>query len=293
MKSVGKLSLTACALTILVGCMNYTDVPQAHKGRYFDRSSNICPGGQGLTGPILGPGSYNVGWCDDVRLIDCSIVATKEPMTALTKDGVQFGLDIYVTYGANCTDATAMEALFANLAPANGMTVTSEQLWITFLRPPLGEAVRETLSPYHANDINDQREKILSKIRESFLGRVASMNPPYVVVSEINLSNMDFPEEMDHANTERATQAVLKDKAIAERERVEAEIETARLRQQLAEEEGKVEAARIDQIGAALTRNPKYLQYQLQQQMPEIYGKAAASGNLVIAAPSPLISLDR
>jgi hypothetical protein len=86
---------------------------------------------------------------------------------------------------------------------------------------------------------------------------------------------------------------VLKDKAIAERDRVGAEIETAKLRQQLAEEEGKVEAARIEQIGGALARNPQYLQYHLQSKMPEIYSTAAAAGNLVIAAPTPMLNLGR
>jgi regulator of protease activity HflC (stomatin/prohibitin superfamily) len=273
----------------LVGCMNYADVPQAHKGRYFDKKSLICTGGHGLTGPILESGTYNVGLCDELRLIDCSLLANKESMTALTRDGVQFGLDVYVTFAANCADPKATEAMFATLVPADGHTITAAQLWGTFLRPSLGEAVRETISPYVANDINDGREKILESIRTSFLGRMQQLDPPYVTITEINLSNMDFPEAMDLANTERATQAVLKDKAIAERERVEAEIETAKLRQQLATEEGRVEAARIDQVGAALSRNPAYVQFHLQQQLPSIYEKAGASGNLVIAAPNPMI----
>jgi regulator of protease activity HflC (stomatin/prohibitin superfamily) len=284
-----RLAGVAVLLVHLVGCMNYADVPQAHKGRYFDKKSLICTGGHGLTGPILESGTYNVGLCDELRLVDCSLLANKESMQALTRDGVQFGLDVYVTFSANCADLQATEAMLSNLVPADGHTITAAQLWGTFLRPGLGEAVRETISPYVANDINDQREKILEGIRSSFLGRMQNLNPPYVTISEINLSNMDFPETMDQANTERATQAVLKDKAIAERERVEAEIETAKLRQQLATEEGRVEAARIDQVGAALSRNPAYVQFHLQQQLPSIYEKAGASGNLIIAAPNPMV----
>lgn len=273
----------------ILGCVRYEDVPQAHKGRYFDKKSLVCTGGHGLVGPVLEPGSYNVGLCDELRLIDCSLIATKESMQALTKDGVQFGLDVYVTYSANCGDPASTEAMFSALVPQDGHIITAEQLWNTFLRPGLGESVRETISPYVANDINDQREQILSAIRASFLGRMGKLEPPFVHVTELNLSNMDFPEAMDQANTDRATQAVLKDKAIAERERVSAEIETAKLRQQLAVEEGRVEAARIGEIGAALSRNPAFLQYQLQQALPAIYEKAGATGNLVIAAPNPML----
>ncbi|MEQ1564680.1 MAG: SPFH domain-containing protein [Myxococcota bacterium] len=276
-----------------VGCIRYQDVPQAHKGKYFDKASLVCTGGQGLTGPILESGTYNVGLCDEVRLVDCSVSAVKEPMTALTKDGVQFGLDIYVTFSANCADTAAMEGLMDRMAGADGVRISPDQLWTTFVRPALGESVREAVSPYNANDINQERETILANIRTSFLGRIEKLDPTSIRIQEVNLSNMDFPDEMDQANTERATQAVLTDKAIAERERVSAEIETAKLRQQLAQEEGKVEAARIAEIGAALARNPQYLQYHLQNQMPEIYAQAAAAGNLVIAAPSPLLNLSR
>jgi hypothetical protein len=55
----------------------------------------------------------------------------------------------------------------------------------------------------------------------------------------------------------------------------------------LAQREGEAEAAKIDEIGAALKRNPEYLTFDLQQKMPEIYKTAGDKGNLVIAAPQP------
>ena len=48
----------------------------------------------------------------------------------------------------------------------------------------------------------------------------------------------------------------MRDKAIAERERVKAEIETSAMRRQLAENEGAEVAARIDKVGAALSATP-------------------------------------
>jgi hypothetical protein len=112
-----------------------------------------------------------------------------------------------------------------------------------------------------------------------------------VLVYEVNLSNLDFPDAMDAANTDRAVQSILRDKAIAERERVQAESETMSMRKQLAEREGEMEAARIDKVGEALRRNPDYLQFDMQSKMPEIYRLAGQNGNLVIAAPNPSIVL--
>ncbi len=275
-------------LALFTAACGTDDIPQAHKGRMFDRTGalNFYAGGDGLTGPVIGPGTYRTGIYDELRLVDCSQETEKEALTALTKDGVQFKLDIYVTYSANCEDAVVTK-LLEKLSPAKGNTITRDQLYATYIRPAIGEAVREKVSPHNANDINNKREEILSGIRERFQELIK--DDEVVRVTETTLSNLDYPDEMDHANTDRAVQAVLKDKAVAERERVDAETLTAESKQKLAEAEGKVEAARIDQIGAALRRNPEYLQYDMQVKMPQIYEKAGAGGNMIIAAPSPQV----
>jgi regulator of protease activity HflC (stomatin/prohibitin superfamily) len=272
---------------LFVGC-NSMDIPQAHRGRMFDKTGLLAgfTGGDGFQGPVLGPGTYWVGIYDRVRVIDCSLNTQKEDLTSLTKDGVQFGLDVYVRYAPNCTDDSVVR-LLDTLVAAEGGVVSAQQIYSNFVRPALGEAVREIVSPIVANDLNNKREEVLAGIRTRFIELLAEQPLKAVNVEQVNLSNMDFPEEMDDANTERAVQAVLRDKAIAERERVEAEIETATRRRELADREGAVEAARIDQIGAALGRNPGYLQYQLQIAMPGIYEKAGATGNMVITAPEP------
>ena len=141
----------------------------------------------------------------------------------------------------------------------------------------------------NANDVNDRREEILTSIRKRFLEIVAQREKHVATVYEVNLSNLDFPDDMDRANTERAIQAILRDKFIAERERVTAEIKTMEMRRDLAEREGEVEAARIAQVGEALRRYPAFLQYDLQARMPEIYKQAGAQGNLVITAPNPSV----
>ena len=112
-----------------------------------------------------------------------------------------------------------------------------------------------------------------------------------VVVYDVDLSNLDFPDAMDAANVDRAVQAVLKDKAIAERERVQAEVETAKLQQQLSTQEAENVAVRIERVGETLRKYPEYLQYDLQSKLPDIYRDAGARGNLVIAAPNPIANL--
>ena len=209
-------------------------------------------------------------------------------MESLTKDGVQFNMDMYIRFNADCTDDKVGE-LLEMLNPDQEHTISNELVYSTFIRPALGEAVRKAISPMDANDINASREEILTQIRSEFLRMMEEQEPSFVRVSEVNLSNLHFPTAMTEANTERAVQGIMRDMAVAARERVEAETQTEQMRIALARTEGQREAARIDEIGAALKRNPDYLQYMLQSMMPQIYLDAGANGNLVLTAPNPSV----
>jgi len=271
------------------GCATM-DIPQAHRGRMFERTGawKGYRGGRGFVGAVLRPGTYYTGLYDEVMLVDCSTVTQHDPLTVLTKDGVQFGLDMYVRFSANCADES-VEQMLASLSADADMTISTKKLFETFVRPSIGAVVREVVSPYRASEINDKQDEILSQIRKRFLETIESHEGNIIKIYEVSLSNLDFPEAMDTANVDRAVQSILRDKAIAERERVKAEIETATLLKELAAREGQAAAARIDAIGEALQRHPEYMQYDLQAKMPEIYQHAGANGNMVITAPQPSV----
>src|SRR5262249_6035244 len=143
---------------------------QAHRGRIFDRTGplGLYIGGNGLSGPVLDPGTYFTGIYDEIREVDCSMVTMREPLVALTKDGVQFGLDIYVRFSADCVD-DSVATLLSQLTPDEDNLISTSKIYATYVRPAVGESVRETVSPYRANDINEKREEILAEIRKRFL----------------------------------------------------------------------------------------------------------------------------
>ncbi len=289
------LSRTALLVTlglVSTGCAS-ADIPQAYRGRMFGRTGPLAfySGKTGFYGPVLGPGTYFTGTYDELHTVDCSTVTMREPLNALTKDGVQFGLNIFVRFSADCSD-DGVRTLLSELPPDTSGAVMATRVYQTFVQPAVGEAVREVVSPYRANDINDKREEILALIRKRFLEIISHREKHAALVYEVNLSNLDFPDQMDEANTDRAVQAILRDKAIAERERVQAEIQTMAMRRELAEKEGEAAAARITKIGEALRQYPAYLQFDLQSKMPDIYREAGTRGNLVLAAPSPSLLLN-
>lgn len=297
-----KTALLAFAALSMVGCSSQ-DVPPAHKGRMFDKTGGaaLWIGGKGFEGPILGPGTYYTGIYPEVRMVDCSQRTVKESLTALTKDGVQFSLDVYISFGAACDEEKVVLALLEKLSPEGSppqtekekkdegvphvaadpkLTITADQIYRVYIRPAMGEAVRESVSPYIANDVNAKREEIFEKIKKAFDDNLKKQNPKLVTIYNLNLSNLDFPDAMDKANTERAVQAILKDKSLAEQEKIKVEIETAKLEVAKAEVEAQAKAKKIDIEGAALHRNPEYY-------VRDVYYYAADKGGSVMVPQNP------
>jgi hypothetical protein len=277
----------AVAIATLSGCATQ-DITGAQRGRMFHRSGLFSgySGGGGLEGPVLKPGTHFLGLYDQLLVVDCSMTTASERLDTLTKDGVHFGFEMSIRFSADCSDQ-AVQHILETVRPASGDTVTPPQLFATFVRPAIGEVARELVSPYRANEMNDKQSDILEGVKKRFEEIMKARERQTVIIHEINLKNLKFPDEMDHANLERAVQAVLRDKAIAERERVTAEIETMRMRLELAERESDVVSTRVMRIGEALKKYPEYLQYDLQVRMPDIYRDAGAKGNLILAAPIP------
>lgn len=295
--------LAPLAFLSLVGCSSQ-DVPPAHKGRMLDKTGGaaLWVGGRGFEGPILGPGTYYTGIYPEIRMVECGQKTTKESLTALTKDGVQFSLDVYISYGAHCDEEKSVLTLLEKLSPDGNpptlgkdekataaaadprLTITADQVYRVYVRPAIGEAVRSEVSPFIANDINTKREEIFEKIKKTFLEGLKKQTPQLVTIYTLNLSNLDFPDAMDAANAARAVQAIEKDKAIAAREKVEAEIETAKLEVTKREVEAQAEAKKIEVIGKALHNNPEYY-------IRDVYYYAAEKGGSVMVPSNPNVIL--
>ena len=188
--------LLPLALT-LMGCASQ-DIPQAYRRRMFYRTGPFAfySGGKGFDGPILNPGTYFTGTYNELHMVQCTVVTLREPLNALTKDGVQFRVNVYIRYSANCSDPSVVKIL-QNMAPDTSDTVSAGQLYQVYVRPTLLEVVREVVSPFKANDINDQRETVLQSIRKRFLASMQKVGREMVSVHDISLADLDFPEEMD------------------------------------------------------------------------------------------------
>ena len=270
------------------GCATM-DIPQAHRGRLFSRTGLFAfyTGGQGLSGPVLDPGTHFLGFYNELRVIDCSTTTVREALDTLTRDGVHFGFDLVVRFSADCTNEGVM-ALIGNLRPDQADTISAKRIYDTYIQPAIGEAARESVSPLRANELNEKQADVAAGVKKRFNDIMDTREKKLVKIYEVNISHLQFPQSLDTANLDRAAQSLLRDKAIAERERVTAEIETTTMKRKLSEQEAEVAVVKIEKVGAALSKNPAYAQYEFLQRLPEIYREAGSRGNLVIAAPNPL-----
>lgn len=270
------------------GCATQ-DIPQAHRGRLFSRTGlfALYAGSNGISGPVLDPGTHFLGVYNELRVVDCSTTTMRESLDTLTRDGVHFGFDLVVRFSADCSNEGVTQ-LLATLRPDQEDTISAKRIYQTYVQPAIGEAAREFVSPLRANELNERQAAVADGVKKRFGEIMATRERTLVKIHELNISHFQFPQALDAANLERAAQALMRDKAIAERERVSAEVETMKMRKDLADQEAQVAVVRIEKVGAALEKNPAYAQWEFMQRLPEIYREAGARGNMILAAPNPM-----
>jgi hypothetical protein len=290
-------------LITVTACGDYS-IEQTKVGREYHTTGLLIgwSGQTGFVGPVKQSGTYFAGPYTDIRKVNCAESTDKETLKSLTKDNIQFSVDVYVRQSANCNDDAAVIYLLNKLKPesqskdqqgneienaiADGKTITNTQVYDTYIRAALGEAVRKAVSPYNANDVLANRDKIYSEATRLFNTSINSLKPKVVNIYDLKFSNFDPPDALEGANVDLAKQAILTQKATAEALTVKEQEKTALAKKDLAKAEAKIETARIEELSSAIRANPEYFRYLQLMQAPAIYEKAGAQGNLVLL-PSP------
>lgn len=296
------------ALLTLSGC-NIEDVPQAHVGRVFEQS--IVGSSAGFIGPILQPGSHSIGLNNEMKLVQCSESTVKETMISPASDSITFNFDIYVKFQPNCNDPKAVEWILNNIQPNPSLqpvdaqkggapeadkldhAVSSYQLFYAYVRPALGEALRDAVSGYRSDQINGSRTEISTKL---VLGvdtilksvREKSQRPDVVIASQITLSNIEFPKEMLQKFEQLANKKTETQIEIQEQARVAQEIITEQKKKELAEAKATQQSVQFEEIGKVLRANPEYLEYLRIQQLPEVAKNLSANGSTLIVGSDGL-----
>ncbi len=287
-----RYALLALIALVLSAC-NLGDVPPAHKGWVFEQSK--FGASNGFVGPILSPGTHQLGTENELYLLQCSQSTVRESFSSPSKNGVEFGTDVYVRFSANCDDTKAVEWILNNVQPNPGLTlanadekkpdpkkegeapavettandaseyalrtVTAAQLFHTYIRPALGKAVRDAVSRYQSDEVNLQRDAIAKEIDSTFRKALESEKTKLVAIAQLDLSRITFPQTMQ-GTMERL--ANVKTEVELEKEnakKVDEQILTEKKQKVLAQAKAEKAGTEIEEIGKMVRANPEYLEY--------------------------------
>ena len=282
--NIKMLLLAVLALLSATGC-NYEDVPQAHRGRVFEKA--WFGESRGFIGDILAPGTHNIGLANELHLMQCGENTVRESFTAPSKNGVVFGADVYVRFQPNCEDGKSIKWVLDNVRPGSytsdapkqtpkeetdpqkevaqysDKTVTAAQLFSTYVRPALGMAVRDAISAYQSDEINLKRQEIATAIDTGLRDRLSQSAEKIEIlkISQVDLSAIVFPEAMKGTMEQLAN---VKTEVELEKERtkkIEQQILAEQKNKELAKVKAQKSSTEIEEIGRAVRENPEYLTY--------------------------------
>lgn len=306
----------------LSGCAcNMEEVPPTHIGMEFRKSKT--GNSDGFSGTVRQPGSYSLDLYSTMPLIQCKEETVREQFKSPAKDGVEFGTDVYVRFSANCGNEDAAKWIFKNVQPEPGLkvretqttnepkpeekkersedysvenydsrTVTAYQLHTTYLRPLIGNAIRDAISTYPSDEINSRRDEIakaiVDKVQESLKRTFEESDRPAIVkVYEVTLSKIDFPDKMMELNEQLANKKTQIKIEEEELRKVKAQIETEKMQKDLEKVKAEKSVQEIQLIGKIIRENPEYLQYLQVTQQPKALEALGKGGSTFVFGSVP------
>lgn len=250
----------------------------------------------GLTGQPLQPGRHSCWGRDRMILIETQEQTTKEKMSILAKDDLNFSFDLVLKTRLSATDGKAIKELLNRQgAKMQGNLLKMETLYVTYVSPAARSVARTIVSKYDTTEIRENREKIQKAINDT-LARDLKGTP--VVLIAAYTSNFDYPKVITDAverkrkkqievQEEEARQAMKLLQATNRQDVAKAERVTRAL-------EAEAEAAYMRIIGGALT--PAYIQrlkVQVEQQrveaLMELYKKVGAGDKVILTGEGSAI----
>lgn len=281
------LLLALLGLSVISGC-NYEDVPPAHRGRVYE--SNWFGSSKGFIGDVLPPGTHDIGINNRLYLVQCSETTTRESFESPSKNGVVFTADVYVRFAANCEESKSVAWILANVQPNPNIgekaaptpegaktepgaevvlgerTIGAHQLFVTYLRPALGAAIRDAFSAYQSDEINLKRQEIIKLIDDGFRKRVtdsaAQLKASQIVrIAQVDLSGIGFPAAMAGTMEQLANVKTQVELEKEQARKVDQQIATEQKKKELAQVQAETNGKQITEIGKLIKDHPEYLRY--------------------------------
>lgn len=191
-----RLATVFVLFALAAGC--YETVPAGHYG--------ICRDGAGFDGKDIERPGEVVCWgpLTEMYFVEVADIESTLPMSVLCKDSLNFEFTVSVLTAARNDDDT-IRAIFENLTPDQGNTITATKVFDTYARKVVDEESRNVVSAYETSAIVDNRERILAEVASAITSRLEG-SP--VLVKRVSVNNLDFPAVVLEAQGVRARHEV-------------------------------------------------------------------------------------
>lgn len=236
-------------ITLLIGLLAAgcsQQVPSGHVGR--------VQGPAGFSGDPLSPGFHTCYNRDRMKLMEVTDKRFDIPMEVLCKDQLNFKFNIGVLVSVDKSKQDLIKEAFENVVPAEGSTITIQQLFKMYVEPVVDQEARKIVSRYETKEIASKREEVITSIRSA---ATEAIKNSLLAVKRITINNMDFPDIITQAQEAKAQRQVEVETMKAETEK---ELEKARGQLKVAQieyERRLIEAAMIADsnkiIGSSIT----------------------------------------
>lgn len=253
-------------------------VPAGHIGRVQSP--------EGFKPDILAPGYHPCNGRDVMYLMETTDVNMQIEMDVLCKDSLKFKFVIDMLVSVDTSKADLIKKAFQDLKPAvvqepgEVLVITNEQLFLTYIRANAAQAAQRTISKYETRDIVNQGSEIVAEVQAAV---ILSSQHSFVRVTNVAITNLDFPKVIEDAQEARAKRMVEIETAKAD-----AEVESAKAQSKLAlaeimAKQKLLEAAAVADANKIIASSisPNYLAWEQIQALV----KASENKNSVFLYP--------
>lgn len=273
---------------VTFGCGCTETVPPGYVGMVMEPA--------GLTGVPLQPGRHSCWGRDEMVLIETKEFATKETMSILCADDLNFKFDLVLRTRLRATDGNAIKELLNK----QGSNVTKEEfkndvlkidsLYDTYVRPAARNIARGTVGVLTTTGIREKRGVIQKEIMSQL--KTALKSTPMELVAAYP-SNFDYPDVITKAVEKKRQKEI---EIEEERAKQAMELLKAENRKAIADKmravraaEADAEAAYIAIVGKAIT--PAYLKRMEIEANQSLYKRVAAGDKVIVTGDGAAIPM--
>lgn len=263
MKIVRNLKVAGiiAAMSLLAAC---TKVPAGNVGVKFD----LYGGDKGVTGEVVGPGKYWLGWNEEMYLFptfaqnyvwtagDDVTSPTDESITFQDKEGTQINADVGITYAVSADKA---DVIFQKYRKG------VDEITDTYLRNMVRDALNSETSKMDVADIYGVgKEELMNRVTQRVKDQVQGLG---IMVEKIYwIGAMRLPPAITDAINDKI-------EATQKAQQRENELQTAKAQAQIDREKAQGEADAVIIQARAKAQENELLQASITQELIE-YTKA-------------------